>query len=103
VRHAKERIAKDLVAASATPLRRDRGSLARARDRAPRRRPTTGGVLRARWGALAGLVSAVALAIGVGEFATPCSEPVRSQRPLVRSWAGAMRARQSVRSATSST
>jgi hypothetical protein len=30
---------------------------------------TTGGVLRARWGALAGLVSAVALAIGVGEFA----------------------------------
>jgi hypothetical protein len=31
---------------------------------------TTGGVLRARWGALAGLVSAVALAIGVGEFAT---------------------------------
>jgi hypothetical protein len=31
---------------------------------------TMGGVLRARWGSLAGLVSAVALAIGVGEFAT---------------------------------
>ncbi|MEO6777177.1 MAG: hypothetical protein ABI467_29890 [Kofleriaceae bacterium] len=45
---------------------------------------TTGGVLRARWGAVASLVSAAALGIGVFEFASlPYYFPLRFQLPVM--------------------
>jgi hypothetical protein len=45
---------------------------------------TTGGVMRARWGALAGLVSAIALALAVFDFATlHYMWPLRIQVPTV--------------------
>ncbi|MEP6866373.1 MAG: hypothetical protein ABJE66_37490 [Deltaproteobacteria bacterium] len=45
---------------------------------------TTGGVLRARWGAVAGLVSAVALVAAVGEFAMlPYYFPLHFQIPAM--------------------